>query len=220
MSGFNVIEGDVNVHDKDGNGVTSTTEGANQRLDVDSFLSGQVGPIDVNATLKPAPPADFGQIARGFVKESGGNDDLRVDGSVIPKIFTFDADATKDIELFEIRLIITTDDIHFLGNYFLQSPVALTNGLLIEVISESGTVTAVIGNLKTSEDFLGLPFTTGQAELSSPKDQMVLVTNLGGVVVLRKGTSDQVKITVRDDLNPAVSAVKYFFKAQVTGLKV
>jgi len=172
-------------------------------------LEGQV--IDVR--LQPVPPPDLADLVNDFAK-NGSSQDMRVDGSGVAKEFIFPADGTQDIKLFGIKLVIASDSIKFEGDQFIED-IALTNGVKIEVRSNDNTV--LLGNVKRSEDLLSLPLTDVKESLNASKDWLVLTFNFALVIVLKGGSGDFVKVTIRDNVT---NNVKNVFEAVVTGVKV
>jgi hypothetical protein len=161
-------------------------------------------------------PIDFANYLLRFVTDGSGNSDLNVNGSVTPKVYTYPADATADIELSEVRVSVTCQDITMDGNSFCSSP-KLTNGVLIEVVSDG--VTYSVYNIKQNEDWLFFNSPTGLLlNNTGPKDVMQAGFYFGGILLLRAGTSDMVRVTIRDNLTG--QQMPNFFKVAVYGIKV
>lgn len=202
---------DTNVHDGSGNAITSEADGSLRRLHVEArFHPGQS--IIIGNNISP----DLGLIVRHYLETSGGSSSMKVDGSVTPVIFSFDADATYDIELYELRFIMGCQDILFEGNKF-ASRDELANGVKVDVIHNNGTSTE-IANITINEDLLMFPTPANYIlNNTGPKDILVMGLSLGGAPRLVAGSSDQVKVTIRDNLDISPMAT---FKAQVFGLKV
>lgn len=139
-------------------------------------------------------------IKNEFVK-NGSNESLLVDGSSTPVVFTYDADATQDISLQEIKFIVASNSITFGTGYFGATSGPLSNGLLVEIIA--GGNTGTVANLSRNEDFVTFASPGGFTWVVSSKDMMSATYVLGGALTLVGGTSDKVRLTVRDDIDSA-----------------
>jgi len=124
---------------------------------------------------------------------------LLVDGSSQEKIFTLDADSSKDIYINELRLIFSAQDIKMDGGSF-GSRDTLTNGIKIEVVSNG--ITTQLANLQLNECLLAFGSPDAQLVFNNTGAYDALATGLllYGIPVLKAGTSDKVKVTVRDNL--------------------
>jgi hypothetical protein len=203
-------EAKAHVHDGSGNAITSKVDGSYRRLSVEAkFPPGQS--VIIGNAITP----NLSNVVRTYVT-NGSSNTMKVDGSVTPVVFTFDASETYDIELYEIRFLFGAQDILFDGDKF-ASKAALTNGLLVEVIHANG-ISSEIANIKINEDLLFFPTPANYIlNNTGPKDILVMGISLGGAPILKAGTDDKVKITVRDDLDETEIAT---LKAQVYGIKV
>jgi len=183
-----------------------------KRLAVDAkFPPGQA--VIVGNAIDP----DLSLIRRDYVRSIGGDISMRVDGSVSGVEFTFDADDTYDTELYELRFILGTQDILFDGVSF-GSLTSLTNGVLIEITAD-GTTTE-IANIQSNEDLLMFPTPANYLlNNTGPKDILVMGISLGGAPVLRAGSDDKIKVTIRDKLDGGGVTSIATFRAQVFGLK-
>lgn len=136
------------------------------------------------------------------LEDSGGDQNMYVDGSGTPVEYSFDADSTDDIYVTKIRVVINAADIQFKdgsGSGTFHKIDAITNGLKLEVRSNSTTVE--LANFKRDEDFLAF----GGNDIIDQTDTSDLLTATyeSSGVVLKAGTGDFVKVTVRDDLENA-----------------
>jgi len=171
-------------------------------------------PTSVYAYPANVPP-DFARMVTGYLEDSGDSPDMAVDGSTTPVVFSFDADPTDDIEVYEVRLMASVTALKFGGYFFSLDP--LTNGLLFEMEHDDGTTTE-IGNVTETEEFFMLSGLSGHSEGADwNRDVLVVQLGFGGKPVLKAGTSDQFRVTVRDDLN---STAIFYMKARFTGMKV
>lgn len=164
--------------------------------------------LQVEADFKPGAVLTVSQsggasvdAVRDAVRETGGSDDVTTaDGSVTPVPFTFDADPTDDIALFEIRFVFSDNSTPFGENKFGDEGGGLTNGLLLELTANGGT-TVTLAELKVNEDFLALqPATNLLVNLQGARDVITAGIDLGGKLILQGGSGDNVKLTVRDDM--------------------
>lgn len=171
-------------------------------------------PTSVYAYPANVPP-DFARVVTGFLEDSGDSDDMAVDGSSTPVVFSYDADATDDIEVYEVRFLASVTALKFGGFFFSLDP--LSNGLLFEMVHDNGTTTE-IGNVKETEEFFFLSGLSGHSEGADwNRDVLVVQLGFGGKPILKAGTSDKFRITVRDDLD---STAIFYLKARFTGMKV
>lgn len=171
-------------------------------------------PTSVLAHPANVPP-DFANMVTGFLEDSGDSDDMAVDGSTTPVVFTYDADPTDDIEIYEIRFMASVTALKFGGFFFSLNP--LTNGLLFEMVHDDGTETE-IGNVKETEEFFMLSGLSGHSEAADwNRDVLLVQLGFGGKPVLKAGTGDKFRITVRDNLD---STAIFYLKARFTGMKV
>lgn len=180
--------------------------GANKQVTVvdDATLS-TTKRLQVEADIAPGATigiaaASLVAHAGGFLTDSGGSEDLIVNGSGTPVEFTYEADPAEDIFLRELRVIMSCNGIGFDGDSFGKGH-ALTNGLLVEVTVNDGAFYDLI-NVKINEDMLR--FATSQginlfSEFSAATDVLVASYQFSGREKLVAGSSDELKITVRDN---------------------
>jgi len=160
-------------------------------------------------------PDDFSDYIQEYVRDSGGSTDLNIDGSSTPVVFTFGADAERDILIHEIRVTLTCQDITMDGISFCSSPV-LDNGVLIEVVADGTTY--YVYNIVQNEDWLF--FNSPQGMLlnnTGPKDVMSAGFYFGESMRLHAGHgNDQVRVTIRDDLTG--NQMPNFFRVKAFGI--
>lgn len=241
---FNLIEGDVVLYDANGkalsveNGVAKPANqhhlllGGEHKTDGKTYHARMIDDPDtaslkrvmVESRLAPgsavslAPiPANPGLMVRDFLR-NGGSKDMNVDGSGTPVAFTYDADATVDIALVEVRFIFNVDALNMKSDDF-GSDIPLTNGCKFEVTS-NGTTTE-LANFLVNEDFLALPARSAISTIyDGPSgDQLVASFYFGGQVKLYGGTSDNVKMTIRDEVDYGSTHKVKLFWAAVYGVK-
>lgn len=192
------------------------TSGDLVHLEALDTVSGQ-GRLKTTVYTRDGDPVAFGAVSESirneFVETSGGSADLRVDGSVTPVVFTYDADATYDISIQEIKFTIVSNSITFGSDYFGATSGPLPNGLLVQVVIAAGTVD--VYNMKQNESFVNYASPGGFEWVVSSKDMMTSNYLVGGGLKLRAGTSDQVKVTVRDDIDSCAVYFKCFVKGNL-----
>jgi hypothetical protein len=177
--------------DKSAVAISSATDAASiNRLCVDSRISaGLVAPLSRQASL---PVASQFRVPAKFA----GSPNLLVNGSVTPQVFTVSADATKTLTVTEVTLVASAACIAMSGNKFLSMGAALTNGLLVELVS--GGVTTPLANFKVSEDII-LGF-NGPNHLVCFSGQASLRVSHYCLNPLASNSADMVRVTVRDNL--------------------
>ena len=191
--------------------IDDATEATNKRLLVEAdFKPGiYIGTQEGSTVENPAAEV------KQNLEDSGGSSDLGVDGSGTPVEFTFDADPTDDIRLASLRFVLICNTIRTDVGSFGPLNSALTNGVKVEVRSNS--VTTQIALLKETVHFLGFHGPSSQPfDRSGSYDQMIIQHSFGGTKLFA-GTGDFVKVTVQDDLSS--NQFEYFF-VSVAGQKV
>jgi len=234
MSGFDIIEGDVTLYDANGNPIKSTQDGSDYRLGVEGKVAKgasdlvHLEALDIaagkgrlkaslytpegEAVAFPSVPASAAAIRNEFVK-NGTSPNLLVDGSATPVEFVYNAHASQDTSLQELHFTLASNSITFGSNYFGSTSGPLSNGLLVEVTS--GGVTGTVANLVQNEDFVTFSSPGGFQWVVSSKDLLSSTYLIGGGLVLKGGTSDKVKITVRDDIDSAGVYLRCFVKGNL-----
>lgn len=182
------------IVDSSGNPVTVISDGDDKR-----FL--------VEADIKPGASINIGaitsdptQIFTQFLLDGGDpqSEYMNVDGSVTPVVFTVDAHADHDIILTEIRIICTARFDFATASFGEGDPLSV--GLKLEVKVNSGSE-AVLINVKRNEDFFRFPSSPFYEPGSDP--EIITVSFVfGGLTKLVANTTDQVKVTVQDNLTP------------------
>lgn len=151
--------------------------------------------------------------------ENGGSGDLRVDGSGTPVVFTAEADASRDVRLYEIRVTFSSDDFIVDGISFGPNS-ALANGIKIDLEVNGGT-TYTLKTIKRNTDFLqffgSVIGSNTVINNSGPKDAIVSTFALGGLMKLETGTTDKISVTIQDDLTSNKLKV---LEVNVYGVKV
>lgn len=219
------------VVDSAGNVVGVVLDGSVYRLQADAKVAkgasalGHLEGIDVSTGVvrlkasmftQAGDPVSFPSVSESIKNEfalNGSSSDLLVDGSTTPVVFEYLADSTNDISLQEMRFTAAANSITFGSDAFIGTAGPLTNGLLVEVLVESGTVT--LYNLVQNESFVNFSSPGGFDWVVSSKDMMTSNYVIGGGLSLRAGTTDKVRVTVRDDLSSAGVYLRCFVKGNV-----
>lgn len=173
------------------------------------------------ASDQPAIPVSSGAPApsdsvREFCR-NGGSREMNVDGSVTPVPFDFLADATDDIAVTEVRLVMVASAINMKGEDF-GANIPLTNGMKLEATVNGST--AEFANFLVNEDFLAAPGDVRTIYDGPANDQVLASFNFGGALILKGGTSDRIRVAVRDDLTEASAHVIKVLWCVVFGRKI
>lgn len=175
-----------------------------------STLYSQDGDAIAFGSVAPNPE----NIKNDFVL-NGTSDNLLVDGDPTPVVFTYAADPTKDISILEVKFVIVANSLTFGANNFGSSGGPLTNGVLVEVTSNGNTGT--VFNLRQNEDFVHFASPGGFDWIVSSKDMIYSLWLVGGGLKLYAGTGDNIKVTVRDDIDSVGLYFKCFVKGNLLG---
>lgn len=222
-------------YDADGNPVGITLDGSVYReqseskiasggsslvhLDAIDTDSGQ-GRLKTTLYTQDGDPVAFGAVSQTvhyeYVKTSGGSENLLVDGSVTPVVFTYDADLTYNISLQEIRFTLVSNSITYGTGYFGATAGPLTNGVLVEIVTNGNAFT--VANIKENEELINFSSVGGWSWVVSNKDVTTSALVVGGGVKLYSGSVDKVRVTVRDDIDSAGSYMKCFVKGNLLGV--
>lgn len=173
--------------------------------------------VNPNISIAPAvvPPLNIGNIVN-LPLGSGGSADLRVNGSVTPVVFSYDADETSDLKLYELRIVMIADNVKFTGDSFGRG-TELTNGILISVNNAYGNNPFAL--VAKNEDMLMFPSRNGiLLEQGGQTDMFVCSFGLDGQVTLRGDTADAVTITIQDNLTAPTYGLR-FLQCNIYGIK-
>jgi hypothetical protein len=161
--------------------------------------------------VKTPWPSNPQRVKQDLVR-SAGSGALNVNGSVTPVVFTYAADPSKNILIYDVRFTMVDNTVPFGDNKFAAGP-ALPNGVLLETFL--GGVPTSIHNMKINEHFTQMlpsePFTWDQ---NGANDIIVSGLSFGGAIVLAAGSADTIRVTIRDNL-----AAVNFFECKVFGVK-
>lgn len=217
------------LYDSAGNAVGVVLDGSVYRLQSDAkvakgasdlvhldVIDTVAGKGRLKATLYTAAgsavsfPASSADLVNDFVK-NGGSDDLLVDGDPTSVEFTYLADATDDIAVEEIHFTLVSTLLTFGAGNFGSDSGPLTNGVLVQVTHNNGTVTTLY-NLVENESFVNFATPGGFQFINGTRDLISSLYAVEGALILKAGTSDKVSVTVRDDIDKAGNYFKCYVK--------
>jgi len=199
-----VVVSPVLIADGYGNLISSDED----RLKVTAVVT--EGNIAIGA---PFPSDNPSNLASDFLRNSGGSPDMDVNGSSTPVIFSFDADATYNIRLHEIRTVFVSSSLEF-GNDVFGDDDPLDNGVKYSIYYNS--IETTLANLQTNEDFCFLtPGPQPLIEKSGAAEMITVVQQFGQPIVLRANSTDAFRVTIRDDLRAGV----IYFRVLAYGIK-
>jgi len=162
-----------------------------------------LGILGISGSVTVTP----GAISDLFIEKAlnVASSDLLVDGSVTPVDFIIPANGTKDIFITDLRFVATAGgSIKF--KQFLAKNTTLANGIMVTITSDGQTT--VMPLITTTEDFRHT-FALGSGEfgiLSQPSADDLLASFVPlASVVLKAGSSDEIKITIQDDLTTGMA---------------
>lgn len=152
--------------------------------------------------------ASTGSITE-FLTDDGlptGSPDMVVNGSGTPEVFTFNADATDDIQLTGLRLVFSASSLDFDGSSFGKGS-SLSTGIEIDIVADGGSFVDQLAVLAVNEDFFRLL----QFDISRAAADGVMAATLpfGGRVLLEGGTADKITVTINDNLTNGALGVSY-----------
>lgn len=182
---FGIIEGTMKLKGQGGSKVTSTTDGAKERL-------------DVAATL--VAPGFEGVVLVLLTDPVSSGTDLAVDGSGTNVDFEYTGEADESVELTSLSLLFEDNGFKVGDNFMNESTLA--NGLFLEIKAQDVVLPTI--TMQRTRDLV---------EFSRPAEPFVFVGANAllrslrvadtGIVLAPKGTfgtDDYVRLTVRDNL--------------------
>jgi len=154
----------------------------------------------VEATIADNPTT----LVQQYLTDDGlptGDPDMVVDGSVTPVPYWFPADATDTIRLSELRIVMVAGSFNW-DAQFGKGGGLLTNGILFNAIVNGGDTDDLITVYENTDllRFSGSGGTNVFAEFASTVDVVAISFIFGGKMLLEAGTSDEVRVTIRDSL--------------------
>ena len=184
------------------------------------------GEGEASVVVHPHPPRDEEAVIgtplpfRQYFTDDGystGDNDMKVDGSTTPQTFFIQAEQERDIYIGRISMVIA--DASAVLNKF-GNLTALTNGVLFEWKSQDLGDTVIHEGLKSNFDFVrlggGKPAfgdgagafrannVSGTSEGYIPQLDFSEVFGMPWGVRLRRGTTDKLIFTIRDDVTGVV----------------
>lgn len=167
------------------------------------LLLGTDGSLQISTSVTPT---NLSNIVNTFLVNGASSPDLLVNGSSTPVLFNFNAHSTLDTFIVNLKFIAVATDIQIQGTRFLDKTSALTNGILVQVRSNSNTVD--LHNIQISEDFLtfsgGFGGNTGDfLDQTDSNDVMTSTFSFGSGVKLVAGSGDFIRVTIRDNVTDA-----------------
>ena len=147
-----------------------------------------------------ALPGTIDNTFEEFAK-NGGSDNLLVDGSGTPVVFTINAAATIDVAIGSFHFFAIGSAFKF--GQFLGRNTTLSNGVEIKIIANDGKEKTLF-LIKNTEDFENLFATSpidNKLDSLPSGDNLKSVRRPRGSAILRKGTSDRIEIKIQDDLS-------------------
>lgn len=173
------------------------------------------GELIISQSSTPADP----QLIFAAKCKNGSSPNMIVNGSLgSPIHFDVNADPTDDILLTELRMVFSCSQIVYNGASFGQSNT-LTNGIKLDLTVNNGT-TVTISTVTINENLSEFATVAGInlfSEFSGTNDHLVSSFSLVGGMRLKAGTSDKVRISIRDNLTATQNK---YLQATVYGQKV
>lgn len=185
--------------------------GAEKKVSVlDDATSASTKRLQVEADIKPGAVIQVGSAIDELLIDpltDGGSDNMVVDGSTTPVEFTFPADGTEDLILVELRLVMAAAEIQVSSAAFGKGGGILANGVGVETTVNDGN-NIVLMSVFRNEDFFRL--TEVVSNFSGTNDIVAGSLRFGGRTRLVAGSSDEVKVTINDDLTAGIRGIGYF----------
>jgi hypothetical protein len=178
---------------------------------------------EVSVVVHPHPPRDEENTALPFRKrfvDSAGDFDMAVDGATTPVEYSINAIETFDIYIKYISVVIGDNGSPALNKF--GAVTALSNGVLWSRLSQTEGEIVLHDGIKTNLEFVrvgndtaavGDGVTAFLADVSGggteksylPSIDLAELFGLPFGVRLRKGSTDRMTFTVRDDLSSLVT---------------
>jgi len=203
-------------------GQTAGTGSEKKVCVIDDIEDSNVKRLQTQALLAPGSivnigtsiPADPANLTIEFLEDSGGSEDMLVDGSVTPVEFSYSPAAGIVIAVESVLVVFTSDDFEFDGASFGPN-AALTNGFDFKLTIDASTTT--LFTIKQNEDFLRVPGRIPVINNTGPKDLLSAAFVFGGLIKLDGTEGDEISVVVNDDM----TSVKFkYLTATVYGAEV
>ena len=220
------------IVDSTGNVVGVVLDGAIYRLQADAKIAKGAsdlvhldaidtaagkGRLEATLLTPTGDPVSFPSVSESIKNAfvlNGTSSSLLVDGSTTPVVFEYTPDPAHDVSIQEIKFTVAANSITFGSDAFGSRAGPLPNGLLLEAIVESGTIT--LYNFMQNESFVNFSSPGGFLWVVSSKDMMTSDYLIGGGLILRAGSADRIRVTVRDDLSSAGIYFRCYVKGNVS----
>ena len=199
---FTIVEGQVVLIDQDGNPILSVLDGSNLRLAVEAAIK-PGSSIGITPAATPVTTA-----FNPYLRETGGSEEMAVDGDPTPVVFEVTADPDDDLVLQELRFVMIADAVEWL--HFGKGGGDLTNGILIEAQLDGAVASTELFNIRDNEDF----FRMQSPVKDSSSGDAIIGASLGFAgEILGAGSTDFVRVTIRDDIG---AVLRKIFKLNAT----
>lgn len=194
--------------------VTAAWDNLVQRSKVTSLARDPSNPtlgiLGISGSVTAGEGNVTGRIIETF-KESGGSDDLQVNGSSTPVFFRVEASPTAERFINTIRFEALGNGIQFTN--FLSKNGALSNGVLLTIRSRDAQIT--LPAIVTTEDF-GSFFSRGPSDfdvydVSGTDYFRATLTFAAPFQLFKQGTfatDDFLEVTIQDNLSTGLSQFK------------
>jgi hypothetical protein len=134
---------------------------------------------------------------------------MKVNGLSTPQVFQYAADPVHDTSIFEVRIVFSADSLNWSANGFGKSASGiLTNGIIVDMLVNNGVAIA-LSNLKVNLDFLRTFGEIPVVNSSTTGDIIVAAYRFADQLILKGGTADTFRMTIRDDLTVAALGIQY-----------
>jgi hypothetical protein len=156
------------------------------------------------------PPSGDGLVSEPLTDDGtpSGSPDMVVNGAGTPETFTVNADATDNIKLTSIRLVIAAQAFEFDGNSFSKGGGALPNGIEVKITADNGNFIETLMTLTVNEDLYRLLAVNSAIQAGS--SVIAASLDFGGNLLLVGGSGDKVEVVINDNLTSGVRGVNYF----------
>jgi hypothetical protein len=135
--------------------------------------------------------------------KDGSVESMLSNGLLTPKVYKIGADPVKNTRIYELRMTMSAT--HILTDGLHLGPMnTLANGILIEMKIDD--VVYELGNMRVTEDFFSLVsgtmpvITRGSMDIMVSGIEFESVNHAAPGLVLKAGSTDEVRITIRDSL--------------------
>lgn len=149
-----------------------------------------------------------------YLEDTTPTNEMAVDGSTTPVVYSWSPGATYDVETSALSLILEDGSIKFGENFMGET--TLPNGMLIEIKADD--VVYQITNLKRTREVLQDAAPGGFEVIVASPNVVKGYFGVGGLILRKQGTfatDDYVRATVRDDLSKLLHASILMFAKEI-----